>query len=352
MDAVACHESVGPLPKAGNGAPACATPALLAAALEVAATPVLVMGMDRRISWANLAMLALTGYDFGELVGHPIDLLIPSGESAALYGELIAKVRGGGVWSGRAIARLKDGWLHQHEMTVTPVRTGGEVTHAIVVSHDSAERRQSQARLLLTDRMVSVGTLAASVAHEIDNPLAFLLTNLDFAADKLAAVERGDATIPFEPRLTPQGGPGKEGGPPQSTAAPPAVRSGPARLRARVLVVDDEPLIGATLARVLSAHEVIAVHSAREALVRIGAGERFDAILCDLMMPDMSGMDLHASLAGSAPETAGRMVFLTGGIFTPAARAFADSIPNPMVEKPFDAGALRALVARLVASAT
>ena len=62
-----------------------------------------------------------------------------------------------------------------------------------------------------------------------------------------------------------------------------------------------------------------------DALARITAGERFDVILCDLMMPHMTGMDLHAALAGAVPEQAERMIFMTGGAFTPSARARARS---------------------------
>jgi CheY-like chemotaxis protein len=67
-------------------------------------------------------------------------------------------------------------------------------------------------------------------------------------------------------------------------------------------------------------------------------------ILCDLMMPDMTGMDLHADLVRRDPRVAERMVFLTGGAFTGDARRFLDEVPNARLEKPFDVGALRAAV--------
>jgi len=104
--------------------------------------------------------------------------------------------------------------------------------------------------------------------------------------------------------------------------------------------------------RVLSNdHEVTALVSARDALAKVLAGERFDVVLCDLMMPDMTGMELHAELARHAPQQAERMIFLTGGAFTPAARAFLDDTPNPRVEKPFDVKHLLDLVNRRVQEA-
>ena len=69
-----------------------------------------------------------------------------------------------------------------------------------------------------------------------------------------------------------------------------------------------------------SEHEVVVLTGAQER-DRIARGERFDVILCDLMMPVMTGMDLHAALMALAPDQAERMVLLTGGVFTPTARA-------------------------------
>jgi signal transduction histidine kinase/CheY-like chemotaxis protein len=116
--------------------------------------------------------------------------------------------------------------------------------------------------------------------------------------------------------------------------------------RPRVLVVDDEPLVCASVYRVLSRHFDVAPHtSARHAFQLVRAGERFDAVLLDLMMPEMSGPAFHAELARLAPELGERTIFLTGGAFTPQARAFLDSVPNPRVQKPFDPAELTRLVA-------
>lgn len=115
--------------------------------------------------------------------------------------------------------------------------------------------------------------------------------------------------------------------------------------RGRILIVDDDPMVLKMLQRVLSAeHDAIAVGGGDAALARIVGGECFDVILCDLMMPQMTGMDLHAELMGVSAEHADRMVFLTGGAFTDGARAFLDVVPNEKIEKPFDLMRLRALI--------
>jgi len=119
--------------------------------------------------------------------------------------------------------------------------------------------------------------------------------------------------------------------------------------RGRILVVDDEPMLGIAVRRMLSGeHEVLAVTSAQDAIGRLSQGERFDVILCDLMMPEVTGMDLHAELLRIAPEQAEKVVFMTGGAFTSRAREFLDQVRNPRVEKPFDVGNLRALVHSLL----
>jgi CheY-like chemotaxis protein len=120
------------------------------------------------------------------------------------------------------------------------------------------------------------------------------------------------------------------------------------RRPAKVLVVDDEPAVGFAVRRVLRNHDVTVVTSAKAALDLFAAGKDFDVILSDLMMPGMSGMEFHAALSGLHPRMASRVVFVTGGAFTPEANAFLDRVPNERMEKPFDFLALRAMVQKFV----
>jgi CheY-like chemotaxis protein len=118
--------------------------------------------------------------------------------------------------------------------------------------------------------------------------------------------------------------------------------------RGRVLIVDDDPLVGRSLARLFHAsHDVTVLTSSVEAIARIEAGERWDAILCDLMMPELSGMDLEERLVRSAPDLVPRVVYLTGGAFTERAHQFL-AAGRPFLEKPVEAGALRARVNEIV----
>ena len=132
---------------------------------------------------------------------------------------------------------------------------------------------------------------------------------------------------------------------------PPVVGAAAARAtrRGRILVVDDEPAIGLAVRRLLAAeHDVELRTRAEDALDAISRGERFDAILCDLMMPGMKGWELHAALERLAPDQARRMIVLTGGDSTGGAREFIERVPLPRIEKPFDAAILRERVGALV----
>ncbi len=104
-----------------------------------------------------------------------------------------------------------------------------------------------------------------------------------------------------------------------------------------VLVLDDEVAVGKALRRLLSArHQVTTFHRAQDALEHITAGRRFDAILCDLMMPEMSGPQFHQQLERLAPEQAQRVIFMTGGAFTEESRTFLSTARNPCMDKPID----------------
>ncbi|MGC4094073.1 MAG: response regulator [Polyangiaceae bacterium] len=396
-------------------------------------------------------------------------------------------------------------WFSAH---LGPIRSNDRITGAVLLLRDISDRKKAEAQLLLSDRMASVGTLAAGVAHEINNPLASVLANLDMALrslekqdgapldelrDARAGAERvrhivrdlkifsrseDDARGPVDVRLVlestlrlasnelrhraqlhkryasippalanesrlgqvflnliinaaqaiPEGrfehntvsiettsdGNGHVvvsisdtgAGIPDDVrsriftpffstkpigvgtglglsichrivtsfggsisfeseagkgsvfrvalpAASEQVRSqrpssvsvsSPSR-RGKVLVVDDDEGIGRTVERVLrDDHRVTSVSSGREALTLLDNGESFDVILCDLMMPQMTGMDVYDELRRRHAAQLGRVVFLTGGAFTSRARDFLDQAPNQRLEKPFDIERLRSMV--------
>jgi PAS domain S-box-containing protein len=119
----------------------------------------------------------------------------------------------------------------------------------------------------------------------------------------------------------------------------------PAPRRGQILMVDDEPVILTILSRALGpSHDCVTTTKASEALQRVRAGEQFDLILCDLMMPVMDGRELYTELCRFAPEQAKKVVFLTGGAFTPTLQAFLATVPNASISKPFDVTELKKAV--------
>ncbi len=123
------------------------------------------------------------------------------------------------------------------------------------------------------------------------------------------------------------------------------VEGGPQR---RVLVVDDDPLVLRSLTRVLARDfDVSSARNGREALDLVRAGGTFDAMLCDLMMPELSGIELHELLERDDPELARRTVFLTGGAFSGRAQTFLEAVGQPHLEKPVDLKTVRELLMEL-----
>jgi two-component system, cell cycle sensor histidine kinase and response regulator CckA len=117
--------------------------------------------------------------------------------------------------------------------------------------------------------------------------------------------------------------------------------------RGRILVVDDEPAISRALRDGLGdAHDVVIAVSGREALALLLGDDpgHFDVILCDVMMPDLDGVELYEALRAKRPELAERVVFVTGGAFAAHAREFIAKASVPTLEKPFEIDRVRALI--------
>jgi CheY-like chemotaxis protein len=121
----------------------------------------------------------------------------------------------------------------------------------------------------------------------------------------------------------------------------PAVCSG----RGRVLVIDDEAAVGRTIQRLLGEqYDVVVLTAGSEAVeLLVGKAADFDLILCDLTMPDVSGMDVYLQSVQARAEIGQRFVFMTGGTFSPRARDFLDQVPNERLDKPFDLQTVRNL---------
>ncbi|AKQ69891.1 sensor histidine kinase/response regulator [Myxococcus hansupus] len=475
------------------------------------------------IVYANAAMVATLGFERADqLVGRPLTEFVRDMRSPEA-------VRAGALTGERRLVR-RDGRTRVAEVVSLPLRFDGQPA-VVSIARDVTEQRQLQARLTLADRLASVGTLAAGIAHEINNPLAFVLSNLGFLTDEFhrslppgdgaaalqarlkgepdlgewqevlneacegaervrqivrqlktfsrpdeesvspldvhsvlesvammaaneirhraqlrrdygdippvmanegklsqvflnlvvnaaqaipegaahrheirlatrldsvgrVVVEVGDTGVGiprevidriFDPFFTTKpvgvgtglglsichsiinglGGditvdsePGRGTvfrvmlPTPQTLArahtAEAPVPQAPRVPRGRVLVVDDEPAVGRVLQRILRGHQVDVACSGRQALELLDQGLEPDAVLCDVMMPDLTGRDVYEAVRREYTGLERRFVFVSGGAFTTGARDFLASIPNLLLEKPFDEARVRSVVEDIV----
>ena len=462
------------------------------------------IGLKDHIAYANPAMGRLLGYETGmSLVQTPFSVHLHEDDVQPTR-ERLQRVFSGEAWGAPLQVRV-----HRGDETDADVEFLGmsirwdDQSAALVIGRDLGQRRELQAQLIQADRFSAVGTLAAGVAHEINNPLAYVLLNLEYllretpkfdgdpatvsrlmerldevrhgasrvrtiveelkafsekdtdvhtpvdlarvvrSAARLCAQDlQGRASLSLEltdtavvmgnaarleqvvvnllinaVQASPKGREGRivmalskvdhqvqlevtddgagissehvnrvfdpffttkpagvgtglglpichsivrsHGGDISVSSAPsqgttfrvllpaaseaetvpePASKATPAERarRGRVLVVDDEPAVATMLSRVLEDdHDVTVETTAREAL-NLLLSQEFDVVLCDLLMPSMSGMELYRELAAKRPGMEDRIVFMTGGAFTQRAADFLSQLDNPRLEKPFD----------------
>jgi signal transduction histidine kinase len=220
---------------------------------------------------------------------------IPPGNAARNEVNLIARTEA----SGRALIEVKD--------------TGGGIPEAL---------RERIFEPFFSTKAPGGGTgLGLSICHGI-------ITAMGGEISVDSELGKGTAFRVFLPAATPRA----------PTRALPVELAAP--VRGRILVIDDEEMILRMITRTLRGHEVHCTASAREALRWIDAGQEFDLILSDLMMPTMSGMELYQELVARQPELASRVIFVTGGAATQKMEAFLRSTRNHCLEKPFDRVAL------------
>jgi PAS domain S-box-containing protein len=492
-----------------------ASEARFRAAFDGVPVGMVLLDRDGKVVETNRATQTMLGAPEAALRGTPyVELVHPDDAPAA--GQRLAELRAGRDALQDAACRFRrsdGGWVEAQVRGRVLAAGDGAPAYTLAMIEDVSDRRRMEAQLRLADRMASMGTLAAGMAHEINNPLAFILANLEYsirelrrdgtsqdvvtaleearegglrvreivrdlktfsraddegkepldvnrvlrsalslAANEIRARARLDVELGKPPRVLgsehrlgqvllnllinavqaiPEGRPeahsvraatgvyaldgramieisddGQGISPelrarifdPFFTTKPVGVGTGlglsichgivvamggeiavesevgrgstfrvllpaapdevherraprppPPTRRAKVLVVDDEPLVCRALQRVLSPpHDVHVQESGRAALAALEHEDGWDLVICDLMMPDLSGMELHELVKARAPALAERFVFLTGGAFTEGAREFLRRVRNERIEKPFEAAALREVVGRLL----
>ncbi len=468
------------------------------------------------LDW-NASAQGMFGFSKDEVMGRPLWDVVSGPTPSALNPQVLSLLQTEARWSGEGAFLTKDGKERFYEATLAPLRDVDGSAYALVAVHrDITEKKQLQTRLAVSERLASIGTLSAGVAHEINNPLSYVLANLtslsagmeDLAGyvepvhfnslQQLVAETREGASrirdivkelsvlsrAPAEGRPScdlnrvlrfvlkvanlelryrartvveladlppvaasesklsqvllnlimnaaqaiPEGHPerhevrirtrllpgdavecevsdtgcgiapadlgrifdpffttkpvGKGTGLglsvchalvtsfkgditvqseqgkgttfrvmlPVDTSNPFDLDAAAALLtpsrRSRVLIVDDEANVANAVQRLLAQdHQVVVATSGPEALEQL-RGQDFDIILCDVMMPGMTGLELHGVIEERHPAHAERMYFMTGGVFSDSTLKFLERIPQRSLLKPLDEEKLRTLVAR------
>ncbi len=111
----------------------------------------------------------------------------------------------------------------------------------------------------------------------------------------------------------------------------------------RILCIDDEPMILGAVARTLSGHEIVCYTDSCAAIGHLVADPhpRYDVVICDVLMPDCSGVDVHRVIRRDRPELLGRMVFVTGATMMPVIESFLAATGAPVLMKPFGSDDIR-----------
>jgi PAS domain S-box-containing protein len=136
---------------------------------------------EGRVVFTNQAAVSLLGVEEAVLKDKPVEeLVLPGDEESLLVPSSPKEPR-------EARFQHREGRRVLGEVVTVPLDFGGQPS-LVSIARDITERRQVQEKLLATERMVSLGTVAAGVAHEINNPLSYMLSNLSFVDDELGAL--------------------------------------------------------------------------------------------------------------------------------------------------------------------
>ncbi|WP_224240778.1 PAS domain-containing protein [Hyalangium gracile] len=172
--------------------------------MEASLDAVFVLDSEGRVLEANPVARRLLGMEAEQLLGRPFDSLAPESDRASLRRAL-------GELRPQGSVRLDD----QSLLTATggrlavqllgSVQDEGEALRLLIVVHDLTERRRLEQQGIQNDRLAAMGVLAAGIAHEINNPTAYVLSNLDYLRQWREELEQHLASLPELPASLKEG---------------------------------------------------------------------------------------------------------------------------------------------------
>ncbi|MBI4665480.1 MAG: PAS domain S-box protein [Nitrospinae bacterium] len=152
---------------------------LLMVAVEQSSTAFVITDVDGKIVYGNCRVTEITGYNLEELIGQNPRILKSGHTTQSEYKRMWDTILTGRVWKGEFRNKKKNGELFWEAAIISPVRdSAGNISHFVAVKEDITKQKEAEEALLQSEKMASIGQLAAGVAHEINNPIGYVYSNI------------------------------------------------------------------------------------------------------------------------------------------------------------------------------
>ena len=158
--------------------------------VSIASAAIISVDRDQKIQLFNKGAEEIFGYAPEDVLGKPLDMLLPERVRSAHRGHL-GQFHGAPEASrlmnqrGNVVGLRKNGEEFPAEASISKVDAEGDTVFTVIL-HDVTQREQREVQLRHAQRLQAVGQLTGGVAHDFNNLLAIILGNLEMAEDQLA----------------------------------------------------------------------------------------------------------------------------------------------------------------------
>lgn len=156
----------------------------LTAAIDQAAEMIVMTDLNGVMTYVNPAFEAVSGYSRAEAVGKSPGILAAGEHPKDFFSDMWETITGGKVWKGRIVNRRKNGERYTLESSIGPIRNhSGDLIGFVGVGRDITQQLVVESQLRQSQKLESIGELAAGIAHEINTPTQYVTSNLQFLSD-------------------------------------------------------------------------------------------------------------------------------------------------------------------------